>query len=225
MGFYIGFYYSIYFISHSDRILSPLEKNMIQCIPWKVSGHVFFFRTWLNYYTSRACLLVGESFHWSDPFGYRWYPLPPTEDASVPRSERSYFVLMASTSQHWERALTLLRGLNTCKKSGSSWCVFLDGWFCFFCRGPSPGVPKYCVFGWFFSWHMSRSPLQTTKKSEVWPLQTRGIQPCENGGWWQFFMEEKTASPGKKHLEHGGISNVLLIFWDERGQKSTRWIV
>ena len=163
MGFYIGFYYSIYFISHSDRILSPLEKNMIQCIPWKVSGHVFFFRTWLNYYTSRACLLVGESFHWSDPFGYRWYPLPPTEDASVPRSERSYFVLMASTSQHWERALTLLRGLNTCKKSGSSWCVFLDGWFCFFCRGPSPGVPKYCVFGWFFSWHMSRSPLQTTK--------------------------------------------------------------
>lgn len=50
-----------------------------------------------------------------------------TEDASVPRSERSYFVLMASTSQHWERALTLLRGLKHATKSGSSWCVFF-GW-------------------------------------------------------------------------------------------------
>eukprot|EP00434_Breviolum_minutum_P000049 symbB.v1.2.000041.t1/scaffold12.1/size699752/21 len=32
-------------------------------------------------------------------------------DASVPRSERSYFVLMASTSQHWERKMMLISHL------------------------------------------------------------------------------------------------------------------
>lgn len=45
-------------------------------------------------------------------------------DASVPRSERSYFVLMASTSQHWERALTLF---DHCKQEGIAPTTHLYG--------------------------------------------------------------------------------------------------
>ena len=144
--------------------LPPPKKNMMQCIPWGKSPAMFFFERGSTIIPREVVFWLDNNLPLVGPIGTVGTlcraPLRMLQCHAANEVISCWWPRLRNTGNvHSPCYGDSTHAKNPAVRGVFFWMVG----FASFVGDHPPLFQNIVFFGWFFSWHMSRSPLQTTK--------------------------------------------------------------